>query len=288
MSLYTIRNIVVPVDLSETSLNALQTAASLAQLHDAALHVLHVIEDFQKLLDDFQGSSYRYASNTNDVLSALVNGIQSEGQSRLSLLQEEGPVPELVIRHSLKVQADLIVLGSHGASGFREGFIGTNAYSIMKYAPCPALLIPPGKTHFEFRKALYPVRPINGALMRFDIARSLLSGTAELDVLGLSSLKMERNTSVLDKMIAEVRQKTGDQKTLFRSSWSGDRNISEEVLHFIQSKMTDLVILTPVLDATIKPNFIGPHMQRIMNCSRVPVLNIKKVPATFPHLAPSS
>jgi nucleotide-binding universal stress UspA family protein len=279
MSLYTIRNIVVPVDLSETSLNALHTAVSLAQLHNASLHILHVVEGFQKLLDDVQGNSYRYVSNTTDVLSALVNGIQSEGQVSLSLSHEEGHVAEQVIRLSLKVQADLIVLGTHGASGYREGFIGTNAYTIIKYAPCPALLIPPGKVHSRFTRALFPVRPLNGALMRFDIARLLLSDAAEMDVLGLSSLRMEKNTGVLDRMIADVRMKTGDERTLFRSSWSGNRNISEEVLHFMQSNMSDLVILTPVLDATTKPNFIGPHLQKIINCSKIPVLNIKKVSA---------
>ena len=126
---------------------------------------------------------------------------------------------------------------------------------------------------------MFPVRIVNGALMRYDFARQLLSGNAVLEVFGLSSLNMERDTSVLEKMISEIRTKTGDEKTEFRTGWSSDRSVSEEILHQAQRSMSDLIILTPVLDAAVKQNFIGPHMQRIINCAKVPVLTIKKQPA---------
>lgn len=49
-------------------------------------------------------------------------------------------------------------MGTHGASGFREFFIGTNAFAVVKHAPCPVLTVPPNRKWESFSNILFPVR----------------------------------------------------------------------------------------------------------------------------------
>ena len=277
MSGYHIRKILVPVDLSETSLNALDTAVSIAKRHGASIYLLNIVENNLDGLQDepmFSGG----ISNTIDVLNALAGAIEHANDITPEVIQVEGNVTESIIKFTLRNMCDLIVMGTHGASGYRDGFIGTNTYSIMKYAACPVLSIPPKRKFLSFKKVLFPIRPVSGALMRYDVVSNLLSGNSAMDVLGLSYRKMERETNVLDKILDEIRNRLVEDRIRVNINWNNTIAITDDILEFSQANNSDLIIVTSVLDITTKPGFIGPHSQKIINCSKVPVLNIKKLP----------
>ena len=72
---YTIRKIIVPIDLSETSLNALDTAVAIAKRHQSELILLNVIESDLDFLGEGNGfSSFNNLSHSSDVLTALAGG----------------------------------------------------------------------------------------------------------------------------------------------------------------------------------------------------------------------
>jgi nucleotide-binding universal stress UspA family protein len=276
MSAYHIERIVVPIDLSETSLNALETAVSLAKKHGAALDLLHIRENsFDLLQDDLVLSSG--IRNSIDVLNALAGAIQHANDIEPEVIQQEGNVVDTIIKYTVNNHTDLIVMGTHGASGFRDGFIGSTAYSVMKHAHCPILCIPPKKKYLNFKRVLFPIRPVSGALMRYDVVSHFLSGNSFMDVLGLSYRKLERDTNVLDKIIEEIKGLLLADKIKVNLNWSDGSTIPDDVLNFSQENQSDLIILTSLLDVTTKPGFIGPHSQKIINCSKLPLLHIKKL-----------
>jgi nucleotide-binding universal stress UspA family protein len=276
MSDYHIRKIVVPVDLSETSLNALETAVALARKHEASLYLLNVIENNFDLLQD----EVLYSSslvNSADVLSALAGAIQHANDIKPEVVQIEGNVTDTIVKFSLTHQSELIIMGTHGASGYRDGFMGSNTYSVMKHATCPVLSVPPKRKFLSFKKILFPIRPVSGALMRYDVVSHLHSGNSSMDVLGLSYRMMERDTNVLDRIVDEIKDKLIADKIKVNINWNKGNAIPDDILQFSQENNSDLIIVTSVLDVTTKPGFIGPHSQKIINCSRIPVLNIKKL-----------
>jgi nucleotide-binding universal stress UspA family protein len=275
MTVYTIRKIVVPIDLSETSLNALDTAVAIAKEHGAHLCLLNVIENNFDVEEEILFSSS--LSNSTDVLTALAGAIQHANDIKPEVIQQEGNVADAIIRYSLMKQSDLIVMGTHGASGYRDGFIGSNTYTVMKHATCPVLSVPPKRKFLSFKKVLFPIRPVTGALLRYDVVSHLLSNHASIDVLGLSYRRMEKETNVLDKIIDEIKDKLIIDKVRVNVNWNKGTTIPDDILQFSQESNSDLVIVTSVLDVTTKPGFIGPHSQKIINCSKVPVLTIKKI-----------
>lgn len=276
MNLYTIQNILVPIDLSETSLNALQTAVALAKIHGATIHLLHVDETLPGYNDN-QTDSLLSSEINKDVLTALAGTVRQNAGMLPAVHEEAGHVSDRILKTAAQTQCDLIVMGTHGASGFRDGFIGSNTYSVFKYASCPVLSIPPKRKFSSFKKVLFPIKPISGAFLPYHVASHFLAANSLVDVLGLSYLNIERETDVLDKIVEEFSDRWDDKKITIRTSWSQGASVAFDILQFAQQNMPDLIVLTSVLDALPKSNFVGPNAQKVIHGSRVPVLQIKKV-----------
>jgi len=271
---YSINKILVAIDLSETSLNALNTAVVLARTHEAQLQLLNVAEQIDA--SGSAGKSYFSYQANDDVLTALTISLQRKHNIVPELLSKTGNVTDNIITTAHAEHSDLIVMGTHGASGFREGFIGSNTYQVFKYAKCPVLAIPPVKEFTSFKNVLFPVRPVSGALTRYDVACHYLAGNATLQVLGVSNNMLEKETGVLDKVTEEIKEVLEANRVKVQTEWGRGTSIADDVLHFEQLNNPDLLVLTSNLDAIAKPYFIGPHMQKIINTSRIPLLSIKK------------
>ena len=280
MNPFAIHKILVPIDLSQNSLNALDTAVSLAHRHGATLFLLNVIEPgFNSFSED--SAFEKSPDNFSDVLTALAGAIQHANGLKPKIIQAEGNVTDTIIKTSLRTQSDLIVMGTHGASGYRDGFVGSNTYSVIKYAVCPVLTVPSHRKFLSFGKVVFPVRPVTGALARYDIVCHFLAPSSVMEVLGLSYGTMEKETNLLKKIIEEIKEPLDRQNVKTRPVWGTGRSIAEDVLEFVQRSSPELIVLTSVLDFISKPDFIGPHTQKIIHCSRVPLLNIKKVGVPF-------
>src|SRR6185369_5620641 len=60
---------------------------------------------------------------------------------KVSFILDHGEVNHTITRHIKKNKIDLIVMGTHGASGIREFFIGSNAEKIVRYASVPVITV---------------------------------------------------------------------------------------------------------------------------------------------------
>jgi nucleotide-binding universal stress UspA family protein len=169
------------------------------------------------------------------------------------------------------------VMGTHGASGFRDGFIGSTTYGVIKYSTCPVLTIPPRKKFSSFKKVLFPIKPISGAFLPYDVASHFLASNSLINVLGLSYLNISRETDVLDKIVEEFRDRWENENVNIETSWSQGTSVANDILQFAQFNNPELIVLTSVLDAVPKANFVGPNTQKIINGARVPILHIKKM-----------
>ncbi|MGZ3853283.1 MAG: universal stress protein [Flavisolibacter sp.] len=274
--MYKMSRILVPVDLSEGSLNALDTAVSLAKKHRASLHVLYVDESSFQTMEDMGTPYYSNLVNAGDVITALVGAIEDKHDIKPVVSMQEGNVAECIVKSSFLMHADLVVMGAHGASGYRDGFVGNNTYNVIKYAACPVLSVPQRKKVNMFKNILYPIRPMAGALDSYEIVSHFTSPATVMEVMGLSYRTIQNAAgTVLDTIIAEIKNQLKIDAVMAKPFWSEGTSIAEEILRYSNSA-SDLVVVTSGLDVTSKPKYVGPHAQKIIHCSRVPVLSIKK------------
>jgi universal stress protein A len=126
------KTILCPVDFSPSSESALLHAAEHCA-GDVELIVLHVGNagsgDRGTLLKEHLHHFSRYS----DILSTFC--------CRVRFAIEYGAPAATIIDYAAKCGADMIVLGSHGASGIHRLLVGSTAESVMRHAPCPVLVL---------------------------------------------------------------------------------------------------------------------------------------------------
>lgn len=280
MSVHPIKNILVPVDFGENSLNALETAVAIAGLHGATLHLLHVVDNGFDFLSTGDGYLYKTSitRNSSDILQALAGSLTHQHGVVPQVALVEGCVYQTIVKESMARYADLVVMGTHGASGPRDGFAGTNTYNVFKHAHCAVLAVPGTRKWTQFRRVLFPVRMVAGALARYDFVRTLLSpGVASLEVLGLSYSRSDNEKSVLEDLVSEIRHKLNEDQVSASISCLSGRNLVDNILRHSEQKDTDLIVISSSVDVASKHFYVGPNAQRIIHQARVPVLNVKRV-----------
>ena len=141
-----IRQVLCPVDLSDCSRGALEHAAALARADQARLTVLHVYSmlaaaEVMPMLDE---ASVREIDP--DLLARDVQAFVLPVTAGLSIglrLRRADDVRGAIIDEVNAVGADLLVIGSHGRSGFERLLLGSTAERVVRKSPCPVLVVPP-------------------------------------------------------------------------------------------------------------------------------------------------
>ena len=145
--------ILVPTDFSEQAENALKVAAMLAKKHDAEIYLLHMLEIPMQEVDPgmmqadvpevlfFMKMAHQKFENLmdSDYLDDII--VHETVKSDISFAQIKDACKEFDI--------DLIVMGSHGASGLKEMFIGSNAEKVVRTSDVPVLVIKNEHSTFE-------------------------------------------------------------------------------------------------------------------------------------------
>lgn len=140
------KNILVPTDFSECAGYAVEIALQLAQKSQSEIHFLHIIDvpaDWISL-EKKQGELYpevtKKVNQVNQSLDDLIKKAEQAGlQARKHLVYNKNY--DYVIKHVEDDNHDFIVMGSHGASGLREFFIGSNTQKIVRLSPVPVLVV---------------------------------------------------------------------------------------------------------------------------------------------------
>jgi nucleotide-binding universal stress UspA family protein len=152
------KTIVVPTDFSVQSNNALAYALSIARLAGAGIILLHAYHRPSSNTTAFRDITPILRQDAEVALQKLLKHIQQEPASEGIPIETQARKGDLV--HELKKitaerKADLIVMGTKGASGLAEVLIGTNTASVIEDAACPVLAIPEGAVFRQIRQIVY-------------------------------------------------------------------------------------------------------------------------------------
>jgi universal stress protein A len=132
--------ILVPVDFSEPSRDALRQARALAGDDLSRLRVLHVAEPLH--VDWHADASALQMQAQEAARHALATLVQAEfGEQRPEARMIRGRAADGIVKYAIRMNADLIVLGTHGRSGIRRALLGSVAENVVRHAPCPVLVV---------------------------------------------------------------------------------------------------------------------------------------------------
>lgn len=141
------KHILVPVDGSETSLQAVAKAAGLAKAFGSEVTAVYVLDPypFTGVGADFAYGQAQYLSaataEANTALEAVKQQMDEAGVAVKTMVGEGHAVHEGIVRVGDSVGADLIVMGSHGRRGLEKLVLGSVAQRVLSAARIPVLVV---------------------------------------------------------------------------------------------------------------------------------------------------
>ena len=146
-----LNSILVAVDFSETSKNALAYGRNLARAFGARLRVLHVADVISTSAAQFypEGPGDPEAKAIELGTRQLRTHLIAEGLSDAHADVHVGPDPAIeIIEYAREHHVDLIVIGTHGRTGMSRLLMGSVAEHVVRTAPCPVLVVRPSEHEF--------------------------------------------------------------------------------------------------------------------------------------------
>jgi nucleotide-binding universal stress UspA family protein len=138
-----ITRILVPVDFSDCSLEALEYTIQAAKEFSASVTILHVIEPASYGLDFtlvHAGDAQKTTQALEKRLGEFTALLKERDIPARSVLQSGAP-GQAILDGARAAEADLIVMGTHGRRGFSHLVSGSVAEAVLRQAPCPVLTI---------------------------------------------------------------------------------------------------------------------------------------------------
>lgn len=280
-----IKKILIPTDFSELSLYAVDYAVSIAKIHNSDIHLFHVIEELLTMAvpGDFYLNTEEIIQREVDMLaikskqiSELASSLENKHQIKFSTHVEFGRSHRVLTDYANENKFDLIVMSTHGVSGFREFVIGSNAVRIISEANCPVLSIQNKISENGIRKILMPFKddPYSRQKVKFAINYAKWFN-AELVTLGIDTEGEEEHLKKIEREAAQIKELVNESNIVNRL-FITQGNAAKEILKCSIEQNVDMILVMADMENEDIVDFImGPTAQQLVNHSKVPVLSIQ-------------
>jgi nucleotide-binding universal stress UspA family protein len=246
--------IIVPTDFSENAANAVKYAVQMSKLHYYKLIFVHVYSlpflnpEAGMVYDEALSDSLRLQADK--ALREHIEKVYESMEMNRNLLLSELEVTEAISLSSgiekihQKYNANMIIMGTHGATGLKKFFLGSNAVDVLENVDIPMLSIPEHCKYKEIKQVTYAcdLNDIDAELK--EVVNFAKSYTAQVNVVHVAKDNMLDKVIEVDSVINKWQQETGYKKInlhLIQSAENSDIDKAiKTLLHQIDS---DIVIM---------------------------------------------
>jgi len=277
------KKILVPTDFSSNSRHALEVAATVAKKAKGSVEILHTntaIAYAPPLPDYYVPEAYdmtEYYENAAEALFNLKKELSESGNFgdlKIETVVEEGFLYSTVKRIAQEDRADLIVMGTKGATGATEFFVGSNTEKVIRTAPCPVLAVPEKSGEFNPKVVVLPTT------LRKDQA-AVFSAVAEWQkhfhfevlVLYLNNPSGLDANAEIEAAIHKFSEAAGLKKT---THYVSGNTFNEEIsiLQFARERNADLIAMGTHQRQGLSHLLFGSLTEDTANHSDIPVLSV--------------
>lgn len=149
------KTILVPIDFSENSINALKYADTLALKLNASIVVLNIYTGDITNYDAGWPMEESFKNVKGIIEKEIQEIIEKHCKSSTKILVREGKVVSEIADSVKETKADLIVMGTHGATGLKRVFLGSNTANLISHSDTPILAIPENYSFSNIQKIIY-------------------------------------------------------------------------------------------------------------------------------------
>lgn len=271
------KNILVPTDFSEQAENALKVAVAIAKKQKASIYLLHTMEL----------PSHLAHSKDTSALPETIYFIKLAEKRFEELLQKEylkdidvynalghGEIFSDIKEATVENNIDLVVMGSHGASGFKEMFIGSNTEKVVRTSDIPVLAIKNKHTTFKIKDFVFATDFSIGGVKAFDKAQKFAKTMgAKIHLLHVNTPSGFKSSSQAKEMMEEFLKGLGAEN--YTLNVYNEFSVEKGVLNFAREMNADLVGMSTHGRKGLSHFFNGSISEDLVNHANMPVITFK-------------
>jgi nucleotide-binding universal stress UspA family protein len=270
------KKIVVPVDFSEDSVQAFKMAVAIAQKVVGEISLIYIKKE--RSLASF------FSSSDDDIRDDEVEKNMKELTDRVPHMGvhvnfhiRKGRVFHEVIHFAKRENAYLIVIGTHGATGYEQSWMGSNAFKVVSSAECPVLTMRGDRNNVSIKKIVLPIDMTNSTRQKvpftIELARFF---NAKVYVLGVCTDEMEEFVTRITSYSAQVCRVLAKNGIENEYEYASGNNPTTLTIDFAKKIEADLICIMTEQETSLLSTLLGQHASQMVNQSPIPVLSMHK------------
>ncbi|MBE0661034.1 MAG: universal stress protein [Bacteroidales bacterium] len=274
------KNIIVAIDFSDCSINALEHAISIAQKGNFNVLMVWVNNPTTtKILLASDQSGDMKGEVENQFKKLIAKYTKSLSGSSISYTIREGKVYHQVALEAKEKDALLVIAGTHGTSGFEEFWIGSNANKIVSMSPCPVITIRGGiQVSRELTKIVMPIDSTPETRQKVSFTATIASlFNAEVHVLALYTTNISSVQDNIDSYAKQVISFLEGQGIKSRFESQRVDNLARAIIDYSEKIDANLISIMTEQETAASNLWLGPYAQQLVNHSPIPVLSIHPI-----------
>ncbi|WP_439131775.1 universal stress protein [Polaribacter sp.] len=275
------KKIIIPVDFSKHSVYALKVAALFAKKYKMTLYALHMLD-----MQEFSISENPDVKQEKGIFFLKLAEKKFKKFLAQDFLSDVNIVP--IIKHykvfsevnkvAEEVNADLIIMGSHGASGLKEFFVGSNTEKVIRYANIPVLIVKNEIKDISFNNIVMATDFSNESVPAFKKSLQSLDFLQAKKHILYVNLPNEnfKTTPEMETMANNFLTKVdGNIDRLINVNFVCAKSIEKGILNFANVAGADLIVTITHGRKGISHIFEGSISEDLSNHATLPIMTFK-------------
>lgn len=266
------KNIIVPIDFSDESHNGLKIAMLFSNKTPVDIQLVYVMQKLSEHKPATLDAEQDYAHKQFEMLVAKYSPLLGK-DSKMEFIIKKGRVYQEIVNQAQSFPDSIIAASTHGASGFQEFFIGSNAYRIISATDRPVITIRKGNCPDNIRKIVLPIDITIDSRQKVPYTTELAKMFgAEMHVVAIHTSKSEREKKRIRTYVGQVAGYVKGSVSVVTNELTGS-DVADMVVNYARSVKADLISITTEQDTGLSL-IIGNTAHQILNKSDVPVLSL--------------
>jgi len=268
--------IIVAVDFSNTSIHAVEYAISLANKMKSDIHLIWVdkISTQESVYPDTSNENRNEAKKRFEELIGLYSHKLAKGITMEYKLRK-GRIYREVDNFARLSEAELIITGSHGISGYEEYWIGSNAYKIVTYTSSPVITV---RHDFNIKTKIDRIlAPMDGSTETLQkipfIVKLATLFKSEVHLVATHNSHLKSIQRITEKITQTAASYLQQHQVRFIEDSIVANDLTKAVLSYAVNVDADLIAIMTEQETPVNI-LLGAQAQQLINQSPIPVLSI--------------
>ena len=275
---FEIKRILIPFDFSETASLSLEHAVFMAKLLKADIHLLHILESvsFTSAISAAFGSVDKKIEKESDrKLEEIANSIHANNGITVKTRTEVGRIYKKIVEVSKKDNIDIIIMGTHGVSGYKKFNVGTNTSKVVEEADCPVISVQTHSKRLGFKKIVLPIDDTPSSRHKVNYAMEIAKHYgSHLFIVGLVNFSNEDNKRKFRIKVDQVEEWLSKHEISCETKMVEGENLAKMTMQVAEELDADLTIIMTEQEPSITGLFLGTYATQVVNHSKIPVMAV--------------